>query len=73
MEAVEYLLTLSNIDMLACATWLATDDGDAADGSDEAATGKSALHIAAIHDSVKIAELLINMCFPLCKQDSKVS
>ena len=74
MEAVEYLLTLPNVDVSACAECVvAVDDGDVPDGSDEGANGKSALHIAAIHDSAKIAEMLIKGGCPLCIQDLEVS
>lgn len=74
MEAVEYLLTLPDADVSACAESVAAaDDGDPPDGSDEGASGKSALHIAAIHDSAKIAELLIEGGCPLCVQDLEVS
>ena len=74
MEAVEYLLTLPDVDVSACAECVATvDDGDVPDGSDEGASGKSALHIAAIHDSAKIAEMLIKGGCPLCIQDLEVS
>ena len=78
MEAVEYLLTLSDVNVSACAESVAAvDDGDddtGPDGSGEGAQGgKSALHIAAIHDSAKIAEMLIKGGCPLCVQDLEVS
>ena len=71
---MEYLLTLHTIDVSACAECVpADDDGDVPDGSDGGVNGKSALHIAAIHDSVKIAEMLIESGCPLCVQDLEVS
>ena len=73
MEAVEYLLTLPIVDVSACAECVAVaDDVDAPDGSSEGASGKSALHIAAIHDSAKIADILIKGGCPLCVQDLEV-
>lgn len=68
---MEYLLTLPDVDVSACAECV-VDDGDVPDGSDEGANGKSALHIAAIHDSAKIAEMLIKGGCPLCIQDLEV-
>ena len=75
MEAVEYLLTLPRVDVSACAESVAAagDDDDAPDGTGEGASGKSALHIAAIHDSAKIADMLIKGGCPLCVQDLEVS
>ncbi len=71
---MEYLLTLSSVDVSACAECVAAvDDADAPDGSGEGASGKSALHIAAIHDSAKIADMLIKGGCPLCVQDLEVS
>ena len=70
---MEYLLTLHTIDVSACAECVPADDGDLPDGSDGGVNGKSALHIAAIHDSVKIAEMLIESDCPLCVQDLEVS
>ena len=71
---MEYLLTLPDVDVAACAECVAAvDDGDLPDHSDDGANGKSALHIAAIHDSAKIAELLIKGGCPLCVQDLEVN
>ena len=70
MEAVEYLLTLPTVDVSACAECVAVADD--VDGSSEGASGKSALHIAAIHDSAKIADILIKGGCPLSVQDLEV-
>ena len=71
---MEYLLSLPDVDVSACAECVAAvDNGDAPDRSDEGANGKSGLHIAAIHDSAKIAEMLIKGGCPLCVQDLEVS
>ena len=59
--------------MSACAECVAVaDEVDAPDGSGEGASGKSALHIAAIHDSAKIADILIKGGCPLSVQDLEV-
>ena len=65
-DAVRYLLELSDVDVSACAEHVP-------DSSDEEIKGKSALHIAAIHDSAEIAELLIEKGCPLLVQDLEVS
>ena len=72
-EAVEYLLTLPNIDLSVCAEHVPISDDDVPDGLDGEGKGKSALHIAAIHDSGRIAKMLIEKGCPLCIQDLEVS
>lgn len=65
-EAVKFLLELPNINVSVCAEHVS-------DGDDEEVKGKSALHIAAIHDSAEIAEMLIEKGCPLLVQDLEVS
>ena len=56
--------------MTACAERVPVSEGDDVDVDAE---GKSALHIAAIHDSVEIAKMLIEKGCPLLIQDLEVS
>ena len=69
-EAVQYLLTLPEINVAVCAERVPVGDDDS---SDVEARGKSALHIASIHDSAEIAEMLIDKGCPLLVQDLEVS
>lgn len=70
IEAVQCLLEYPNIDVTACAERVPVSEGDDVDVDAE---GKSALHIAAIHDSVEIAKMLIEKGCPLLIQDLEVS
>ena len=65
-DAVRYLLELPDVDVSACAEHVP-------DISAEVVKGKSALHIAAIHDNAEIAEVLIKKGCPLLVQDLEVS
>ena len=72
MDVVRYLLQLAHIDVSVCAGQESVGASDAS--SLRVVTGKSAVHIAAIHNSVDIAEMLIKLksgC-PLNVQDAEV-
>lgn len=68
-SAVRYLLQLKNIDVSVIAAQDSTGDS----GDSKVVKRKSALHIAAIHDSVEIAKMLIDSGCPLYEQDHEVS
>ena len=68
MDVVRCLLKLANIDVSVCAGQESVGDGD----DSVMVIGKTALHIAAIHDSMEIADMLVQRGCPLNVQDAEV-